>query len=148
MQKTIDIEQVLETIVARDTRYPREAYYFVREALDVAQRKFAKSGGKSAKDKPAHVSGQQLLEGIRAHALEQFGPLTLMVLEEWGIRSGEDFGEIVFNMVESSLLGKTENDSRDDFKGGYDFFEAFRKPYLPKGKCGVKVSDASTASNC
>lgn len=134
MQKTIDVEQVLETIVARDTRYPREAYYFVREALDVAQRKFAKAGGKSAKDKPAHVSGQQLLEGIRAHALEQFGPLTLMVLEEWGIRRGEDFGEIVFNMVESSLLGKTENDSRDDFKGGYDFHEAFRKPYLPKGK--------------
>lgn len=142
MQKTIDVEQVLETIVAKDTRYPREAYYFVREALDVAQRKFAKAGGKSAsksdKDKPAHVSGQQLLEGIRAHALEQFGPLTLMVLEEWGIHRGEDFGEIVFNMVESSLLGKTENDSRDDFKGGYDFFTAFRKPYLPKAKVAAK----------
>ena len=148
MQKTIDVEQVLETIVAKDTRYPREAYYFVREALDVAQRKFAKSGGKSAKDKPAHVSGQQLLEGIRAHALEQFGPLTLMVLEEWGIHRGEDFGEIVFNMVESSLLGKTENDSRDDFKGGYDFFEAFRKPYLPKAKREQKVSDASAAASC
>lgn len=148
MQKQIDVEQVLETIVAKDTRYPREAYYFVREALDVAQRKFAKSGGKSAKDKPAHVSGQQLLEGIRAHALEQFGPLTLMVLEEWGIRRGEDFGEIVFNMVDSSLLGKTEKDSRDDFKGGYDFFEAFRKPYLPKGKREPKVSDASAATNC
>ncbi|MFM8469101.1 MAG: Minf_1886 family protein [Limisphaerales bacterium] len=138
MQKTIDVEQVLESIVARDTRYPREAYYFVREALDVAQRKFAKAGGKAAKDKPAHVSGQQLLEGIRAHALEQFGPLTLMVLEEWGIRRCEDFGEIVFNMVESSLLGKTEKDSRDDFKGGYDFFEAFRKPYLPKAKSQVE----------
>ena len=143
MQKTIDVEQVLETIVAKDTRYPREAYYFVREALDVAQRKFAKSGGKSAKDKPAHVSGQQLLEGIRAHALEQFGPLTLMVLEEWGIRSGEDFGEIVFNMVESSLLGKTENDSRDDFKGGYDFFVAFRQPYLPKHRLAAREAAAA-----
>lgn len=134
MQKTIDVEQVLETIVARDTRYPREAYYFVREALDVAQRKFTKAAGKSAKDKPAHVSGQQLLEGIRAHALEQFGPLTMMVLEEWGVRRCEDFGEIVFNMVESSLLGKTENDSREDFKAGYEFFGAFRLPYLPKAK--------------
>ena len=64
------------------------------------------------------------------------------------MRRCEDFGEIVFNMVESSLLGKTENDSREDFKGGYDFFEAFRKPYLPKVKREVKVSDASTASNC
>lgn len=148
MQKTIDVEQTLDAILTKDTRYHRDAYYFVRDALDVAQRKFAKSGGKAAKDKPAHVNGQQLLEGIRAHALEQFGPLTLMVLEEWGVRRCEDFGEIVFNMVDSSLLGKTENDSRDDFKGGYDFFEAFRKPYLPKGKREVKVSDASTASNC
>jgi uncharacterized repeat protein (TIGR04138 family) len=148
MQQSLNVEEVLETIVAKDPRYPREAYYFVREALDVAQRKFTKAATKSAKDKPAHVSGQQLLEGIRAHALEQFGPLTLMVLAEWGIHRGEDFGEIVFNMVESSLLGKTENDSRDDFKGGYDFFTAFRKPYLPKAKKEPKVSDASAAANC
>lgn len=146
MQKTLDVEQVLDAIVAKDTRYPREAYYFVREALDVAQRKFTKAGGKSAKDKPAHVSGQQLLEGIRAHALEQFGPLTLMVLEEWGIRRGEDFGEIVFNMVESSLLGKTENDSREDFKGGYDFFTAFRQPYLPKAKASASQPAAEASS--
>lgn len=134
MQKTIDVEQVLDAILAKDTRYHRDAYYFVRDALDVAQKKFTKPSGRAGADKPAHVSGQQLLEGIRAHALEQFGPLTLMVLDEWGVRRGEDFGEIVFNMVESSLLGKTEKDSREDFKGGYDFHEAFRKPYLPKAK--------------
>ncbi|MBM3829050.1 MAG: hypothetical protein FJ406_00740 [Verrucomicrobia bacterium] len=134
MQTQINFEEGVEAIISRDARYARDAYFFVREALDVAQRKFGKGGGKPAKDRPTHVTGQQLLEAIRAHALEQFGPLTLMVLEEWGIRRGEDFGEIVFNMVESSLLGKTDKDSREDFKGGYDFFEAFRKPYLPKGK--------------
>ncbi len=149
MQKTIDVEQVLDAILAKDTRYHRDAYYFVRDALDVAQKRFAKASSRAGKEiKPAHVSGQQLLEGIRAHALEQFGPLTLMVLEEWGIRRGEDFGEIVFNMVESSLLGKTDKDSREDFKDGYDFFEAFRKPYLPKGKREPKVSDASAAASC
>ena len=132
MQTEINFEEGVDAILAKDNRYTREAYFFVRESLDVAQKRFAKAGGKSAKDKRAHVSGQQLLEAIRAHALEQFGPLTLMVLEEWGVRRCEDFGELVFNMVESSLLGKTENDSRDDFKGGYDFFQAFRQPYLPK----------------
>ena len=134
MQTEINFEEGVDAILAKDNRYTREAYFFVRESLDVAQKRFAKAGGKSAKDKRAHVSGQQLLEAIRAHALEQFGPLTLMVLEEWGVRRCEDFGELVFNMVESSLLGKTENDSRDDFKGGYDFFQAFRQPYLPKDK--------------
>ncbi|MFA6543553.1 MAG: Minf_1886 family protein [Limisphaerales bacterium] len=134
MQKSLNVEEVLDAILAKDARYHRDAYYFVRDALDVAQKKFAKAASRAALDKPSHVSGQQLLEGIRTHALEQFGPLTLMVLEEWGLRRCEDFGEIVFNMVESSLLGKTESDSRDDFKGGYDFYEAFRKPYLPKAK--------------
>jgi len=134
MQTEINFEEGVDAILAKDNRYTREAYFFVRESLDVAQKRFAKAGGKSAKDKRAHVSGQQLLEAIRAHALEQFGPLTLMVLEEWGVRRCEDFGELVFNMVESSLLGKTENDSRDDFKGGYDFFQASRQPYLPKEK--------------
>lgn len=136
MQKSLNFEEVLETILAKDTRYHRDAYFFVRDALDVAQKKFSQAA-KVAKGKQAHVSGQQLLEGIRAHALEQFGPLTMMVLEEWGVHRCEDFGEIVFNMVESSLLGKTENDSREDFKDGYEFFTAFRRPYLPTAKTVV-----------
>jgi uncharacterized repeat protein (TIGR04138 family) len=43
----------------------------------------------------------------------------------------EDFGEIVFNMVESGMLAKTEKDSREDFRGGYDFYEALRRPFNP-----------------
>ena len=46
----------------------------------------------------------------------------------------EDFGELVFNMVENNLLAKTKEDSRADFKGGYDFEEAFRRPFLPAAK--------------
>jgi uncharacterized repeat protein (TIGR04138 family) len=57
-----------------------------------------------------------------------------MILEEWGIRSCHDFGEIVFNMVEVGLLAKTDKDTREDFKDGYDFEDAFRKPFLPNSK--------------
>jgi uncharacterized repeat protein (TIGR04138 family) len=56
------------------------------------------------------------------------------VLEEWGIHNCRDFGDIVFNMVESGLLSKTETDSRDDFQNGYDFNDAFRKPFWPESK--------------
>jgi uncharacterized repeat protein (TIGR04138 family) len=79
-----------------------------------------------------------LLSGIREFALAQFGPMTLMVLEEWGLRNCAGFGDIVFNMVEAGLLAKTDTDSRADFEGGYDFFEAFRKPYLPESKLGAQ----------
>jgi uncharacterized repeat protein (TIGR04138 family) len=125
----INFDEELEKIVAKDARYTRDAYLFVREALDYTQKMI----GKPAKDDaPRHVSGQQLLEGIRDYALLQYGPMTLMLLGEWGIRRCEDFGELVFNMVENSLLAKTEEDSREDFKGGYDFTDAFCKPFLPK----------------
>lgn len=113
--------------MARDGRYRREVYCFVRESLDFTQKLAAQAN----KDKVRHVSGKELLEGIRQYALQQFGPMTMLVLSEWGVQAGEDFGEIVFNMVESGLLAKTEKDTRDDFKGAYDFFDAFRKPFIP-----------------
>jgi uncharacterized repeat protein (TIGR04138 family) len=120
-------EEDLERILAKDTRYQRDAYFFVREALDHTQKAIVKEHH----GQPRHVSGQELLAGIRDYALAQFGPMVITVFEEWGIRTCRDFGEIVFNMVESGLLAKTDRDSRTDFEGGYEFEEAFRKPFLP-----------------
>ena len=135
-------EEVLELIVARELRYHRDAYRFVREALDHTQKAIAKS----RKSEPKHVTGKELLEGIRQYALSQFGPMTLAVFEEWGVRSGEDFGEIVFRMVEFGLLAKTEEDRLDDFRGGYDFEEAFRKPFLPESRGSRPEQPAKPAS--
>ena len=123
-------DEGLELILAKDPRYPRDGYLFVREALDYTQKGIIKEN----RGQLRHVSGQELLGGIREFALSQFGPMTGTVLEEWGIRKCEDFGEIVFNMVEAGLLAKTEQDSRQDFRGGYDFETAFRQPFLPQSK--------------
>lgn len=244
----VSFEETLEILTIKDARYPREAYLFLREALDHTQRALAKSRQGTI----GHVSGQELLNGIRAFAALQFGPMAMAVLGEWGIHSCQDFGELVFNMVETGgcptlsmdditelesfvtrlqtgtdplsrflwenlsesarrklstdpkapetrellvhqlntlihssplyneerfaavalsaearclighplrgvalaqlnrlllecaypleiakchgLLAKTKNDSRADFEDGYDFFEAFRKPFLPPSK--------------
>lgn len=122
----VNFEDELEKILARDPRYERDAYLFVREALDHTQKLLGR-----AATEIRHVSGQQLLEGIRDYALQQFGPMAITVFDEWGIRRTEDFGEIVFNMVEQGLLSKTKTDSRADFAGGYDFDTAFRQPFRP-----------------
>lgn len=126
-------EEGLELILAKDPRYRMDAYSFVRDALDFTQKVTIREHRKAL-----HVTGQQLLAGIRDFTLSQFGPMAITVLEEWGIKRCEDFGEIVFNMVESGMLSKTDKDSREDFQGGYDFEEAFRKPFLPKGKATAK----------
>jgi uncharacterized repeat protein (TIGR04138 family) len=241
----VSFEEAIGLIQLKDSRYKREAYLLVREALDHTQESMRRASR-------GHVSGQELLAGIREYALTRYGPMAMMLLEEWGVHSCEDFGEIVFNMVENGgsptftledirdlraftarlqeqsdpvskflwgglseasrqavlrgadsqdfqealvkelnqiiqarpifqkqrfagvrlsdqtrslighelagtqlaafnrllledafptelarsrgLLAKTETDSRADFKNGYDFYEAFRKPFLPPSR--------------
>ena len=135
IMQTVNFDEELEKIVAKDSRFHRDAYFFVREALDHTQKLI----GKVPKDEIRHVSGQQLLDGIRDFGLGQFGPMTMTVLNEWGLTVCEDFGEIVFNMVENSLLAKTDKDTRADFKGGYAFEDAFRKPFLPTKKMAAPM---------
>jgi len=126
----INFDEAVELILTRDPRFSRDAYTFVREALDYTQ----KIIGKETHGQIRHVSGQELLDGIRQYALQQFGPMVVTVFEEWGVRHCRDFGDIVFNMVEIGLLAKTDKDTRDDFQNGYDFTETFRKPFWPQNK--------------
>jgi uncharacterized repeat protein (TIGR04138 family) len=122
----ISFEEAIKGIVAADPRYPAEAYFFVQEALQHTQRTL---GRHKTEDK--HVGGKELLAGIREFALKSYGPMVVTLFREWGILSCEDFGEIVFNMIEHNLATKKATDSREDFKGFYDFDEVFAKPFRP-----------------
>lgn len=116
-------EAIVERIYEKDTRYREEAYAFVMEALSYTQKKF---------NRPRHVTGEELLEGLRDLLLKKFGPMTLDVLRHWGIQNTEDFGHIVFNLVENKILTKTEDDSFEPFRNGYDFTETFHHGYRRK----------------
>ena len=116
----LSIEELLENIVLEDNRYSVEAYHFVREGLDFTVKSLRS---------PRHVNGGELLNGIREFALEEYGPMAKRVLAEWGITCCTDIGCIVFNLVNAGLLGKTEDDSLEDFEKGYDFNDAFLQPY-------------------
>lgn len=131
-----NLEDDIRKIVAADPRYAYEAYLFVQEALTHTQRAL----GRNKLDQK-HVGGKELLEGIRLFALKNFGPMVPTMLEEWGIHSCEDFGEIVFNMIEHQVASKTDSDSRDDFKGGYNFDDAFRKPFVPSKALATEKKD-------
>ncbi len=132
----VNFELKLDKVLAKDPRYAREAYNFVREALDFTQQLI----GRESQGTIRHISGQELLDGIRKYALKQFGPMAATVFEEWGITRCPDFGEIVFNMVEADLLAKTDKDTREDFQNGYDFVTAFRKPFLPQSKLATEAT--------
>ena len=112
--------QTLLRIVEKDHRYPIEAYYFVLEALFYTREKLKKE---------KHVTGRELLGGIKELALKRYGSMSKAVFEHWGVKKTIDFGNIVFNMVNEKILSQTEEDSLTDFKDIYDFDEIFVKNY-------------------
>src|SRR5438552_14114534 len=133
MQK-IGFTEALDSIVANDPRYQRDAYVFLRDALDFTTKQEKKVKGATVR----HVTGPELLGGVRQYALKEFGPLVTTVFDNWGIRSCEDIGNMVFNLIGAGIFGKTEEDSIEDFKDVYDFREAFVKPFAPETPTTVK----------
>ncbi len=126
MQK-ITLQETLQDILRQDPRYAANAYVFIKESLDYTIQMLEKPSEGAAR----HVTASELLEGIRRYAVEEYGPMTLTVLESWGLKSSQDIGNVVFNLVKQGILGKTDNDHIADFAGGYDFYEVFRRPFLP-----------------
>lgn len=115
-----EFEAIIEEIHEKDVRYKEDAYVFVMEALAYTQKKFKRT---------KHVKGEEMLQGMKELLMHKFGPMTLTVLKHWGIKSTEDFGNIVFNLVENRVLSKTEEDNIEEFRDGYDFGEVFDSGY-------------------
>lgn len=112
-----DKDRIIREIARRDPRYRAEAYEFVFEALDETLRQ--RGGG------ARHVTGPEIMECARRLATDRFGFLARTVLNAWGVHRTDDFGEIVFNLIEADLLQKTASDRREDFADLFDFVEAF-----------------------
>lgn len=113
-------DAVMDMICEKDPRYKREAYEFVMEALTYTQKRFRRS---------KHVTGSELLVGIKQLLQRKFGLMTMTVLEYWGIKNTQDFGHIVFNLVGHKILSKTEEDTLESFQNVYDFREVFDVGY-------------------
>jgi len=105
---------------ARTRPYTAEAYDFVMRALDYTIQNLTEV---------RHVSGQELVEGIRDFAKMEFGPMAKHVLNTWGVRTTRDFGEIVFDLVGQGVLRKTDEDQIEDFIDRYRFEVVFERDY-------------------
>jgi len=122
----------LRQVALRDGRYSPEAFRFLFESLDTALRL---AGKEEAEGGDRHVSGQEVLAGMRQNAVEAFGPLAAHVWRSWGGHATIDWGRIVFLLVDEGLLKRQEGDRVEDFENGFDFDEAFVAGYriqLPK----------------
>ncbi len=127
MSESGAFSSVLNEIIKEDPRYAIDSYFFVQEAVAYTIESVSGQGTR-------HVSGAELLEGIRRYGLEQFGPLAKEVFEEWGISRTKDFGNIVFNMIGYRLLRARPEDKIEDFIDVFDFQEVFATVYVPERK--------------
>ena len=119
----------LRKLALKDGRYAPEAFTFLYESLDHAVKL---AGREQAEGADRHVSGQELLAGMRAYASELFGPLAGEVWRRWGVKETLDWGRIVFLLVDAGLLNRQAEDKIEDFKDGFEFDDVFVKKYKPK----------------
>jgi uncharacterized repeat protein (TIGR04138 family) len=138
-RKATLVERV-RRILQRDARYAPEAYSFLLEALDFTVRRLGKA---RRTGEERHVTGAELAQGVLDHALDRFGLLAEAVLSGWGIRGTEDLGEIVFNMVEDGLMGKSGHDRREDFRGVFDLRGSLRNRFKMEGRWENVASNGS-----
>src|SRR5438034_4682586 len=115
MQK-IGFAEALESVVGSDPGYHRDGYISLRDALDFTTKQQKKIKGVSVR----HVTGPELLDGVRQYALREFGPMVMTVFDSWGIHSCEDIGHMVFNLIGAGVLRKPEEHWIKDFKNAHD----------------------------
>lgn len=139
----LEFAEVVALIRKEDPRFDRRAYDFVRHGLDHAVKELKKKDSARV-SRATHVTGPELLDGLRVYALDQYGPLAKTVLNAWGVKRCPDFGDIVFNLIEYEVFSKTDNDRREDFSDLYSFDEAFVKPFLPAKPRAAGSSPSTT----
>ncbi|MCH1522033.1 MAG: hypothetical protein L7T80_04315 [Arenicellales bacterium] len=120
MAKLQFADEILDQLQERNPRFHSRSYEFVLHALHSVIRSL---------DKPRHISGRELADGVRELALGRYGPLARTVLEHWGIHETEDVGRVVFAMVEQGILVKEDEDQQQDFTDLFDFEQVFEQDY-------------------
>lgn len=121
--------KAIAAIVREDARYPTEAYELVVDALRAAAKRRRRT---PRSPRIGRLDAAGVLDAVRDFALDEYGPMALTLLGSWNVRACRDLGEVVYNLADRGVIALEANDRREDFLGGFDFEEAFRRPFEPE----------------
>lgn len=116
-------EDAVEQVLKKTEDYPADAYFFIRAALDATVEKAHKS------PENQHLSAEELYFGFCAYALEEYGPLAMAVMEQWGITESTHVGDLVYNLIDVGAFDKQEGDRREQFDGLTPVATLLNAPY-------------------
>jgi uncharacterized repeat protein (TIGR04138 family) len=123
-----------------DPRFAYEAYKYICDAVTFTAKRLASVAQKTEIDTDDHhITGAELLSGVCDMAVNDFGMMAPIVFSQWGIRTTDDIGTIVFKLIEAKCLSKSERDSPEDFHNLFDLNEALTKGF------SFKIEDPHSA---
>ena len=128
-------------ILREDPRYAYEAYEFVCEAVSFTQEQLGRLPGED--DDPAddhHVSGAELARGACELAVREFGMMAPVVFRLWGVRTTDDFGELVFKLIKVDRLSKSCTSTRLDRSSASNCRTTSASPHSASAVASVRVS--------
>ncbi len=111
----------IDEVAGADGRYEKYAWRFVLSGVESTIEMLQSNG---------HISGEELLDGLRVIASKQFGPMAKEVLNHWGVYTTRDIGNIVFGLIAAGLLEDSAEDSIEDFDDIFDFRKVFEEDYF------------------
>ncbi|MBY0512307.1 MAG: hypothetical protein K2P78_00160 [Gemmataceae bacterium] len=115
--------KILE-LTRADPRFSYEAYEFVCQAVTFTQERLGRAADGEDADADRHVTGAELLRGACDLAVREFGLMAPVVFRQWGVRTTDDFGRMVFNLIRVEQLSKSDRDDPDDFHDLFDLEKA------------------------
>lgn len=123
-------QEAIDQVILEDPRYPRDAYFFIREGFDAAIQRLSEKENLPPEQRPRHpITGKELSFQLKEYALDLYGPMAAFVLNEWNIHSTSDFGNLVFNLVEAGIFAQNKGDKKSDFDNLFDLMDELQKPY-------------------
>ncbi len=119
-------EDAVRKVATDDARFHADAYFLLQEALRYTVEQIGSDEGEGR-----HVSASELLDGFRRYSLNEFGPMAVAVLEDWGVTQTGHVGAMVFNLIDAGIFAGSEEDRLEDFEDVFPFGDAFEEPFLP-----------------
>ena len=94
--------------------YTVESYQFVSDSVNYTIGKLSSH---------RHISGLELLEGIREFAFLEYGAVAPQVLRSFGLGCARNVGEVVYLLIGVGILSASPEDSPENFNVDFSWDE-------------------------